>query len=258
MRPINKTDLLTPGERLDDLQRNGYAIIQRPGTFCFGTDAVLLAHFASKTRKGNVVDLCSGNGAVALLMAARLERPRFELVEIQPDMADMASRSILYNGQQERMRVHCMDGRQAPEHLGAGVFDAVTLNPPYAYNGSGRTSPNPALRAARHEGGATLHDLVLSAGKLLKNGGSLYTIMRSDRMTELFCGMRACGIEPKRLQLVQPRSDKPPNLLLLQGIKLARPGMHFLPTLNVYAPEGGYTRQMLQIYTDNPPEENHG
>ena len=64
---------LHPGERLDDLQRDGARLIQNPSLFCFGMDAVLLAAFAEQSvRPGSrVLDLCSGNGIIPILMDAR-------------------------------------------------------------------------------------------------------------------------------------------------------------------------------------------
>ena len=128
---------LRPGERLDDLQTGGFRLIQRPGTFCLGTDSVLLAHFCVPRRRERIADLGCGNGAIALLLAAHRPDCAVDGVELQMEMADMARRSAALNGVEERVRIHCADLRQAPALLGLGGYSLVVCNPPYEAAGSG-------------------------------------------------------------------------------------------------------------------------
>ena len=51
-------------ERIDDLQRNGYRIIQDPDRFCFGMDAVLLSGFATAKKGDRVLDMGTGTGRI--------------------------------------------------------------------------------------------------------------------------------------------------------------------------------------------------
>ena len=62
---------LLPGERIDELQRNGYRIIQNPERFCFGMDAVLLSGFARAKKQERCLDLGCGNGIIPILMEAK-------------------------------------------------------------------------------------------------------------------------------------------------------------------------------------------
>ena len=110
------------GERLDDLQLDGLKLIQRPDAFRFGTDSVLLADFAAPRRGEAAADLGCGTGAIALMMAGHQPRCEIDAVELQPDIADMAVRSVALNGLEARVRVHCADMREAWRTLGAGRF----------------------------------------------------------------------------------------------------------------------------------------
>ena len=122
--------LLREGERLDELQRNGYKIIQDPKRFCFGMDAVLLSGFAKVKRDEQVLDLGTGTGIIPILLEAKTEGKHFTGLEIQPESADMASRSVAYNGLQERVSIVTGDIKDAANILGSSSFDVITCNPP--------------------------------------------------------------------------------------------------------------------------------
>ena len=96
---------LLPGERIDELQRNGYRIIQNPERFCFGMDAVLLSGFARAKKQERCLDLGCGNGIIPILMEAKTEGKHFTGLEIQPESADMARRSVALNGLQDRIDI---------------------------------------------------------------------------------------------------------------------------------------------------------
>ena len=129
------------GERIDDLQHDGLRILQRPGAFRFGTDAVLLADFAAARPGEHVVDFGTGTGILPLLIASRARGTTFDALEIQPDMADMAARSVAMNGLSDRIRVHCADLRDAASLLGHGRTDLLVCNPPYGKAGAGLVNP---------------------------------------------------------------------------------------------------------------------
>ena len=162
----NRNIELRPGERLDDLQNGEYRLIQKPGTFCFGTDSVLLADFAAPRKRERVADLGCGNGAIALLMAAHRADISIDAVEIQPEMADMAQRSVLLNGLDDRVRVHNCDMRTAWRPLGREQCALAVCNPPYSAQGAALLSENEAKRIARHEGDLTVDDVAASAAAI--------------------------------------------------------------------------------------------
>lgn len=245
---IDKGIELKPGERLDDLQVGGCRLIQRQGTFCLGTDAVLLADFARPRRQDLAVDLGCGNGAIAILMAAHEPMLQLDAVELQPDMADMARRSVELNGMSGRVRVHAGDMRQAWQTLGRGFASLVVCNPPYG--GQGRTLPsrNEPERIARHEDDLTPLEVAGSADKLLKYGGRFCVVYPAPRAFEMMQAMQACSLAPKRMRSVHARADKAPKLVLIEAVKGGGSGLHWLPPLLLYDAGGAPSPEYERIY----------
>lgn len=238
-------------ETLDDLGRGSLFVLQKRESFRFGMDSVLLAWFAASRRAARrVADLGTGCGVLPLLLSARLPEAVFDAIEIQPALADMASRSVLYNALESRIRVHRADLRDAPSLLGHGAVDLVVSNPPYGKPGGSVLNPDPSRRLARHEIDCTIVDICKSASALLMNGRGFATIFPAPRLPELFDAMKGAAIEPKRIRLVSPREGEAPNLALVEGVKLARPSLHFLPTLTVRGMDGMETEALKAIYAE--------
>ncbi len=239
---------LRPGERFDDLQRNNLRIIQDPKRFCFGMDAVLLSGFA-KVRPGEkVIDLGTGTGIIPLLLSAKTEGEHFTGLELQPQSADMAARSVACNGLQERIDIVEGDIRQAAEKFGTANFDVVTSNPPYMKATDGLKGDSDAKTIARHEVCCSLEDLVAATAQLLKAGGRCYFVHRPFRLVDIFATMREHGIEPKVMQLVYPFEDKEPNMVLIEGVKGGRPQLNVEKPLIIYEEPGVYRPEIYDIY----------
>jgi len=239
---------LLPGERLDDLQTGGYRLIQRPGSFCFGTDAVLLADFAAPRRKDRAADLGTGTGVIALLMAAHQPGLQVDAVELQADMADMAARSVRLNGLEARICVHQGDMRQLWKKLGQGSKSLVVCNPPYERENTGPVSVGESQRIARHEGGLTIGEVARSAAQLLKFGGRFCVIYPARRAFELMCAMQAVHLQPKRIRTVHARADRAPKLILIEAIKGAAEGINWMAPLMLCDADGSPSAEWRRIY----------
>ena len=239
---------LNPGERLDDLQLNGLKLIQRPDAFRFGTDSVLLADFAAPRRGERAVDLGCGTGAIALLMAGHQGAMTVDGVELQPGIADMARRSVLLNGLQQRVRVFALDMREAWRTLGAGRYSLAVCNPPYGRSGAALVSRGEAVRVARHEGDLTPADVARSAAMLLKNGGRFCAIYPAARAYELMRAMDDTGIAPKRVRTVHGVEGRAPKFVLLEGVRQGGEGLHWLEPLVLRRPDGSFTGEWHRIY----------
>lgn len=238
---------MLPNERLDDLVVDGLRIIQDDSAFCFSMDAVLLAHFATIHRADRVVDLGTGTGVIPLLLTTRAEDLQVIGLELQPEVAERAQRSVDLNGLTQQVRILCGDLRQVERILRGHRVELVTSNPPYLPVGSGEASPRTQVAMARHEVCCCLADVMRAAAYLLGSSGRFALVHRPGRLVEILAAMSALRLEPKRLRLVHPRAGKEPNLVLIEGIKDARPGLQILPPLVVY--EGDkYTPELLEIY----------
>lgn len=239
---------LRPGERLDDLGRGGLRIIQHPGRFPFAIDAVLLAHFATVRERARVLDLGTGCGVVPLLLAARHPSAVLTGLEIQPETADMASRSVALNGLNDRVRIDCGDYRQVGTRYGHGTFDLVTMNPPYREPGRGQISPVQSRAMARHEMAGGLADAVRAMALAVKFGGRVALVYPTERLVDLIAQMRAQRLEPKRLRMVHPRAGRPANLVLLEAIKGGGTSLIVEPPLIVYGEGHRFTAEVQAIY----------
>ncbi|MBC8530240.1 tRNA1(Val) (adenine(37)-N6)-methyltransferase [Gehongia tenuis] len=225
-------------ERLDDLQVKGYRIYQDPEGFCFGTDAVLLAHFARIRPGERVVDLGTGSGIVPLLMAAHSRGEAFVGLELEHGAVDRARRSVKLNGLSGRIEIVEGDLKEAAALLGRGTFDVVVTNPPYRPLDGGELPAHPARRMARYETHCTLKDVLTAASGLLKYRGRFYMVHRCSRLAEILQEMRAAGLEPKAGRMVQKDAEAAGELVLLEGIKGAASGMEWLPVLFTRSGDG--------------------
>lgn len=240
--------LLKEHERIDDLERNGYRIIQDAGRFCFGMDAVLLSGFARVRDGAEVLDLGTGTGIIPILLEAKTDAAHLTGLEIQPDSADMARRSVLLNGLEHKITIVEGDLKEAGSLFDAASFDVVTCNPPYMIGQHGIANPEDAKAIARHEILCTLEDVIAQTAKLLKPGGKFYMVHRPFRLAEIMVLLHAYRLEPKRMQLVYPYVDKEPNMVLIEASRGGRPRMIVEKPLIVYREPGVYMPEIYELY----------
>ena len=239
---------LKAGERIDELQRNGYQIIQNENGFCFGMDAVLLSGFAKVKRGENALDLGTGTGIIPILLEAKTEGRHFTGLEIQETSADMAQRSVCLNDLNEKVEIIRGDIKEATDLFGKASFDVVTSNPPYMTGQHGLVNPDMPKAVARHEILFTLEDVIGQASALLKENGRFYMVHRPFRLAEIMVTMSRYRLEPKRMKLVYPFVDKEPNMVLIEGLKGGRPRVTVEKPLIVYEKPGVYTSEIYDIY----------
>lgn len=239
---------LKENERLDELQRNGYRVIQNPEKFCFGMDAVLLSGFAHAKKGDKVLDLGTGTGIIPILMEAKTEAAHLTGLEIQEESADMARRSVALNGLSEKIAIVTGDIKEAGSLFASASFDVITCNPPYMIGQHGLTNPEAPKAIARHEILCTLEDVVSQAAKLLKPGGHFYLVHRPFRLAEIMTTMSYYKLEPKRMRLVYPYVDKEPNMVLLEAVRGGNPRMTVEKPLIVYKEPGIYMPEIYEIY----------
>lgn len=239
---------LKENERIDCLQRKGYRIIQDPGKFCFGMDAVLLSDFATVKPEDKALDIGTGTGIIPILMEARYGGGSFIGLEIQEESAEMARRSVVLNHLEEKITILTGDIREAETYFEAASFDVITCNPPYMIGSHGIANPEEPKAIARHEIKCTLEDIIARSARLLVPGGKFYMVHRPFRLAEIMALMSQYKIEPKRMRLVYPFVDKEPNMVLIEGARGGKSRMTVEKPLIVYDSPGVYTREILDIY----------
>lgn len=249
---------LKPGERIDELQRNGYGIIQSESNFRFGMDAVLLSGFAKVKRGEIAVDLGTGTGIIPILLEAKTEGKHFYGLELQPEMAEMASRSVRLNGLTEKIDIINGDICSLLPESTVGNIDmlkalygrvnVVTSNPPYMKAEHGLKNPEDAKAIARHEVKCSLSDVCEAASRLLCAGGRFYMVHRPLRLPEIISEMKRFKLEPKRIKPVYPFIDKEANMVLIEAVRNAAPECRLEKPVIVYKEPGKYTDEIYDIY----------
>ena len=247
MEKNHQTELVKAGERVDDLQ-NGFYVIQNQNKFCFGMDAVLLSGFARIRKGDHVLDMGTGTGIIPILLKSKTKGEHFTGLEIQEECADMATRSVQYNGLESAVDIVCGDIKEAAGIFGAASFDVVTSNPPYMIGAHGLQNPYMAKAIARHEVLCTLEDVVSQASKVLKDRGRFFMVHRPFRLAEIFSVLTRYKLEPKRMQLVYPYIDREPNMVLIEALKGGNSRITVEKPLIVYEKPGVYTKDILEIY----------
>ena len=208
---------------------------------CFGMDAVLLSAFARVKKNEKALDLGTGTGILPILLEAKYPGLHYTGLEIQEESADMARRSVSYNGLEERIDIVTGDIKEAASIFRSRLFWGYYNQSPYMIGDHGLKNQNEALYIARHEALCTLDDILRESAKILKVKGRFYMVHRPFRLPEIMTKMCAYGIEPKRMRLVYPYIDKEPNMVLIEGMKGGNPRMQVEPPLVVYQKDGSYT-----------------
>lgn len=239
---------LKSDERLDDLQRNGYQIIQKKNGFCFGMDAVLLSGFARVKQGEKAIDLGTGTGIIPILLEAKYEGEHYTGLEIQDEMADMAARSVALNHLEEKVSIVKGDIKEASRLFGAASFDVVTSNPPYMNDAHGLKNPDLPKAISRHEVLCTLDDVTREAARLLRPGGRFYMVHRPHRLIEIITALTKYKLEPKRMKMVHPFVEKDANMVLIEAVRGGKSMIKVEAPIVIYQEPGVYTQEIYDIY----------
>jgi len=241
--------------RLDDLQIKDYFIYQDTDSFCFGVDAVLLANFSAKFIKRNdkVIDLCSGNGIIPILIHAKKENKDIFAVEINSDMCDIMKKSLEFNSI-NNINIINEDINKLDKNL-YNKFDSLTVNPPYYKVNSGEISDNDNKKIARHEILCNFEDIAKISSKLLKDKGKFFLVHRTNRFDEILLSLNKYNFAVKEVKFIYPKEDKNANLFLLKAVKNAKASLNILPPLIMYDNKNQYTKEFTEYYYENRTKE---
>lgn len=242
-------NMLKENERIDFLNEEGLKIIQNKNEFCFGIDSVLLSHFAEDISPGSeVVDLGTGTGIISILLASQEKIKKISAIEIQPQMCEMASRSVALNQLQNKIEIMNENIKELDKKLKKNYFDAIVTNPPYKKLNAGIRNKKESKLISRHEILCNLEDIIKISSKLLKDKGAVYMVHRPERLVDIMTIFRKYKIEPKILKFIYPKKNREPNLLLIKAVKNAGEFLKIEKPLIVYNEDGTYTDEILKIY----------
>lgn len=242
--------ILLANERIDQLFSTDVKIIQNREVFSYSIDSVLLSRFPKyPQRKGLIVDLCSGNGAVALFASSKTP-VKIVAVELQERLADMAKRSVTLNKLEQQVEVINDDLKQLLDHVPASQVDLIVCNPPYFKNEeTSKKNLSEHYLLARHEITTNLEEICRVSQQALKSNGRLAMVHRPDRFLEIIDTLKSYKLAPKRVQFVYPKLGKPANMLLIEAIKDGSlDGFTILPPLIIHKDNGDYSDEIFEIY----------
>lgn len=243
--------ILNDNERIDDLQRDGLRLIQNPERFCFGMDAVLLSDFVHAHKEETVLDMCTGNGIIPVLLSSKTVASRIYGIEIQPEAVDLARRSVTLNRLSERVQIVEGDIKSVADYFPKASMQIVTCNPPYMIEQHGIQNVADSKTIARHEILCNLEDVISAAATVLRPGCSFYMVHRPFRLAEIMVTLAKYKLEPKRMRLVYPYADKEPNMVLIEAVRGGRSRITVEKPLIVYSEPGKYTDEIYEIYGMN-------
>lgn len=235
-------------ERLDDLEFGGYKIIQDKNGYCFTSDSVILANSVNVKRTDRVVDLGTGSGIIATVIAGKFRPAKVIGVELQRKLADMAERSVKLNRLDDVITIVNAPAQGVEKLIGDG-FDVVVSNPPYEISKNDVKSEATEKDICKKEIFLTAQETVQAAARLLKYGGLFYMINRITRLTDVICAMRENGIEPKKLTLLQPKPSKDIDTFIVEGKKGARPYIVVPKPVIVWNEDGTMTDYIRRLYS---------
>ncbi len=238
---------LLPNEQIEDLQCDGLKLIQSATEYRFTTDAVLLANFCKDMTGKFCVEFGAGSGVISILVAHKKHPKRIVAVELQPQLASLATRNVELNNLQDVIQVVCGDLKQAHQYVNA-LADVVICNPPYRKVGSGERQLKDNIAICRHEICATLQDIVRSAGAVLNNKGSFYLVHQASRTAEIVALCAQYKLAVKDILPVCPAPNKQPNLVLVRAVKCGAPDCTLHAPMYVTDENGNYTPQAKAWY----------
>lgn len=240
---------LNKNEKIEDLQFKNLKIIQNKKGFCFGIDSILLSDFAKEIKPNTkVLDLGTGTGIIATLLCEKTELKEIIGVEIQKEVYEMAQKSIQLNQLENKFRIINEDILNLNKIFKKNIFDAIVTNPPYKKKDTGIKNEEEKKIISRHETTANLEDFIKISKDLLKDKGEFYMVHRTDRLVDILSIMRVHKIEPKIMRFIYSNKNSEPKLVLIKGVKNAKPFLKLEKNLYIYNEEGKYTEEILKIY----------
>ncbi|MBU9721977.1 MULTISPECIES: tRNA1(Val) (adenine(37)-N6)-methyltransferase [Bacillaceae] len=224
-------------------------IYQRNDIFSFSIDAVLLAKFAKAPKAtGKIIDLCTGTGAIPLLLSTRTSAP-IDAVEIQSLLCELAEKSIKYNDLEGQISLIHKNILDLDKEVSWGSYDLVTCNPPYFTVTSDQgKNRNEKISYARHEIACTLDDVIRICARLVNQTGKIAMVHRPERLADIIITMRKYKVEPKVIQYVHPRKDREANMILIEAVRGGKPGLKTYPPFFVYGDGQEYTKEFKEYY----------
>ena len=225
-------------------------IIQKNDGFRFSADSTLLSDFVEvKPSTKKIIELGCGNAPILMFLTLKTKAKLYG-IELQKDIYDIARRNVLLNDFTSQIEIINANLKGIYKLLGHDEFDIVISNPPFfKYQVDSNINKNDYLTIARHEVECTLDDVVKEASSLLKQGGSLCMVHRTNRMAEVIQTFKKYNFGIKRIRFVYSVKTSEDSLMfLIEGRKNMKDDTKVLKPIYIYDENKNYTDEVLKIY----------
>lgn len=230
------------------LNYNNLKIVQNTSWFNFSLDSVILAHFVDLKKSKVVLDLCTGNAPIPIMISAK-HNVKVVGIEIQKEIYDLALKSIKMNNLEDKIKLINDDVKNITKIFPNESIDTITCNPPFfKVCDTSKLNGDKIKSIARHEILINLNDIFKVAKVVLKNGGNIAIVHRSERLCDIITFMRVNSIEPKKVQFVYPKENTNSNIVLVEGIKNGNPGLKILSPIFAHNSDGEYSEIIKNMF----------
>ena len=235
---------------INDLLGYNKKIVQDTDYFNFSLDSVLLYNFLNLKKNMKIIDICSGNCPIPLLLSKKVNS-KIIAVELQKEIYELGKESIEINNLSNQIELLNMDAKELTKKYDTDTFDLITCNPPYfKINEKTKKNDNKVKSIARHEIEIKLEDIIIIARKLLKNNGSLVLVHRPERLTDIIVLMQKYNISPKKIQFIYPKEKTESNMILIEGTKNGNNAIKVIEPLIIHDDNGEYRDEIKKIFTE--------
>lgn len=217
---------------INDVLDYGIKIYQDNTCFKFSLDSVLLAEFIEvKSSKLNILDLCTGNCVIPLILANKYSN-NIVAVELQQKIFNLAKNSVDLNKMSKQIKIINDNAINIDKYYKAEYFDIVSCNPPYfKMHQKSIINLNDYKSIARHELKINLEEIIFTASRMLKNKGYFYLVHRTERLEEIIYTLNKYNLRIKNIQFVYTKDNDNSSLVLIKALKNGNFGLKVNPPI---------------------------
>ncbi len=179
-----------------------------------GTDGTLLGAWAHAPEgKCRILDIGTGTGLIAMMMAQRYSQAEIVGVDISSEACAQATKNVNNSPFFERISIVNSDIAEYE----SGLFDTIVSNPPYFVNSL--NCPDESRAIARHSNSLSYKDLLKQVGRLLSKKGSFSLVIPTDSMSAIESEAALEGLFLSRKCLIKTTPRKSPKRVLMEFYK---------------------------------------
>lgn len=219
-----------------------FKVHQKYSAMKVGTDSVLLGCLANAQNPKRILDIGTGSGLLALMMAQRFEGALIDTVEINEAAAKEARLNFSESKWHKRLMAHSISLQEFTPNYS---FDFIVSNPPFFEAGNNTLIPELQRATARQTQSLSFHDLLLNVNRLLTPDGICWLVLPSKESAilkilaiqyELYC--------VEEINII-PKENKPANRLVFALCKSNK--QIESRALVIYDSNGKYTEEYYAL-----------